>query len=77
MDAEQAVRISRARQLAESGRARRIRVKARLSLRELGAAVGVGPNTVLRWERGDRVPRGDAALRYGEVLEQLAGDGPG
>ncbi len=61
-----------ARQLAASGEARRRRIAAGLSYRETGDAVGVSQSTILRWERGERSPRGDAAIRYGELLEQLA-----
>jgi transcriptional regulator with XRE-family HTH domain len=49
---------------------RRIREKAGLSLREIGAALGVDAVTVLRWERGAQ-PRRDRALAYRELLDAL------
>jgi transcriptional regulator with XRE-family HTH domain len=71
MDADQLVALSAVRSLVRSGAARSIRVAADLSLAEVGRAVGVSPVAVFRWERGDRVPRGEPALRYGELLTAL------
>jgi DNA-binding transcriptional regulator YiaG len=59
------------RAMTESGEAREIRQRARVSLTEMSDAVGVAPATVARWEVGDRRPRGDAALRYLGVLQSL------
>jgi DNA-binding transcriptional regulator YiaG len=67
-----AVRLSRIRRLAESGAARAIRESAGLSLTEAAEGAGVHRITVHRWERGSRRPRGDAALRYLDLLEQLS-----
>jgi len=57
-----------------SGAARAVRVGAGLSLGEMGRGVGPGvsPSTVLRWERGDRTPRGELAVSYLELLDRLA-----
>jgi DNA-binding transcriptional regulator YiaG len=38
---------------------------------EVARGVGVAVATVSRWEAGQRIPRGAAALRYGELLESL------
>jgi transcriptional regulator with XRE-family HTH domain len=65
------VALSRVRRLTKSGAARTIRLSAGLSLAELGARAGVGPSTVFRWERGQRSPHGEAALRYGATLDAL------
>ncbi len=56
-----------------SGEAEALRRRAGLSRAELGAAVGVSREAVQKWELGDRIPRGDAALRYARLLARLAG----
>jgi DNA-binding transcriptional regulator YiaG len=71
MTAAEVASLARVRALCSSGAARSIRVAAGMSLGELGRGLGVSPSTVLRWERGDRRPRGDAGLRYGALLDQL------
>jgi transcriptional regulator with XRE-family HTH domain len=63
--------LALARRLASDGTARRLRLEARLSLRDVASAVRVNVATVSRWERGQRVPHGDAALRYSQVLVDL------
>jgi transcriptional regulator with XRE-family HTH domain len=70
--AAELIRLAEVREAARSGAARELRIEARLSLREVGAACGVSEVTVLRWERNERRPRGAAALRYGAVLRALA-----
>jgi transcriptional regulator with XRE-family HTH domain len=65
------IRLSRARALVASGAAAKIRRRAGLAQAEVARAVGVAPSTVLRWERGLRIPRGDAAARYAELLKRL------
>lgn len=67
------IELSQVRELAVNGSARTIRTTARLTLAEVAAEIGVAPSTVWRWERGQRNPRGAAALRYGRLLAQLAG----
>lgn len=69
-------RLAEARALAASGEARRIRQTANLSLLEIGAGVGADPSTIGRWERGERVPRGRAALRYAQLLDRLRSQAP-
>jgi transcriptional regulator with XRE-family HTH domain len=63
--------LARTRELAASGEARRLRVAARISQAEVAALCGVQASAVSRWESGERVPRGRAARRYGEVLSVL------
>ncbi len=65
------MQVSRARALVSSGAARSVRLGARLSLWELAGQIGCAPSTVLRWERGDRIPRGGLAVRYVEALDTL------
>ncbi len=64
----------KARRLAASGEGMRLRINAGLSLRETADAVGVAVSTLWRWERGERSPRGGAALSWARLLEQLAAD---
>jgi transcriptional regulator with XRE-family HTH domain len=64
--------LVRARRLASTGAARAIREEAGLSLAEVATAAGLHKATVYRYEHGLRRPRGEAALRYLAVLEELA-----
>lgn len=66
-------RLARARELAATGEAKRIRVNARLTLSEFADACEVDTSTIWRWEVGRRSPRGAAAVRYARLLESLAG----
>jgi DNA-binding transcriptional regulator YiaG len=59
------------RWMTETGTARAIRVNAGLSLSEIARDADVDRTTVHRWETGRRRPRGEAALRYLHVLEEL------
>lgn len=63
--------VSRVRTLIKDGHAREIRVKASVSASEVADALGVNASTVLRWEEGERAPRGETAQKYGELLEAL------
>ncbi len=71
MDTESVLQISRVRSLTRSGAARTVRIAAGLTLGELAEAVGVSPTTIWRWEQGQRSPRGEPAIKYGELLEAL------
>lgn len=57
--------------MAKDGRARDVRMTAGLSQSEVGQAVGVTAAAVSRWERGERLPRTDAAIRYARLLHAL------
>jgi DNA-binding transcriptional regulator YiaG len=63
-------RLARVRRWVATGEARRIREEARLSASAVARAADISHVSVLRYESG-RVPSGDAALRYGRVLEAL------
>ncbi|WP_406144126.1 helix-turn-helix domain-containing protein [Streptomyces anulatus] len=65
------LRLAEVRSAAVTGEARRLRRDARLSIGEVASACGVDQSTVWRWENGTRAPRGDRALRYGELLDAL------
>lgn len=64
--------LVRARLAARVGFGAAVRKAAGLTQAEVGREVGVTQMAVSRWESGERVPRGEAALRYGELLERLA-----
>ena len=66
-------RLMRARTLAMNGEGRRIRVSVGVSLREIATDVKAHPSTIARWETGETKPRGQAALRWLAVLEELRG----
>ena len=66
-----AIELVRVRRLVTTGVAREVRQEAGLSLAEMANAVGVHRMTIHKWERGRHRPRGVAALRYAEVLEEL------
>ena len=65
------VDVVRARAFVASGTGRAIRKAARLSLAELGQALGVDQSTVYRWETGERTPRAELAVRYAGLLREL------
>lgn len=60
------------RGLITSGRARAIREDAGLSATALALDLEVNPSQVIRWERGERYPRGANARRYARMLRRLA-----
>lgn len=63
--------LALARRLAADGTARQLRQAAGLSLYDVARDLGVGAGTVSRWETHQRVPRGDAAVRYAGLLAEL------
>lgn len=54
--------------------ARDLRRQSALSLAEVGRALGVSHAAVHRWETGRRIPRGDLAVRYLDLLRRAAGE---
>lgn len=66
-----AERLAEVREMCASGRARRIRQAAKLSLSEVAEDLGVTFVTISRWELGKRSPRGEAALQYLDLLQRL------
>lgn len=60
------------RLVASPGAARAIRTSAGLSQGEVATVLSVGQVCVSRWERGERVPRGQAALDYARLLDRLS-----
>lgn len=67
---------ARVRGLIESGKARELRLSAKLTLMDAGAACGgVYPSAVLLWESGKRMPRGRNIRAYARFLDQLGRSG--
>ena len=64
-------RASVASRLPAPWRRRQIRESARVSQRELAAALGVSVMALNRWERGLVSPRGRFAAGYVAALERL------
>ena len=60
-------RLRRVRALVASGAARSVRVGSGLSQAEVARAAGLSWRTVHRYEARAVVPRGPAALRYGDL----------
>ena len=69
---EDVLTLARVRELAESGRAREVRLASRLSLYDVAGAIGSTASTIQRWESGLRRPYGVPAMRYGALLDALA-----
>lgn len=63
--------LQEVRALARNGRARKIRLRANLSLADVAIVAEVSPSTVYRWEMGDRRPTGAAAVRYLKALREI------
>jgi transcriptional regulator with XRE-family HTH domain len=72
MNAKQLLRLTEARRLAASGDGKAIREASGLSLHEVAAAIPLSVSGLFRWENGERVPRGERAVAWAELLEQLA-----
>lgn len=71
ISADSAVTLARLRADVVSGRARDIRERARLSQSEVAEAVGVTQPTVAGWEAGRKMPHGERAARYADLLARL------
>lgn len=56
-----------------TGAAKSIRLAAGVSLPEVARDVGVSHSTIYRWENDLNEPKGDPALRYIDVLDELSG----
>ena len=64
--------LARARRMAASGLGRTIREASGTSRQELAEASRVHRNTIFRWETGRRRPRGEGAIRWLHMLEELS-----
>lgn len=68
---ELAERLERRQLLPPPAKRRAIRKAAGASQADIAAAVGVHRESVSRWERGERIPRGPHADAYLAVLARL------
>ncbi len=66
------LRIAKAHKLLRTADARTLRTAAGLSLADVAEAIGVTPAAVHSWENGKYLPRGEHAVRYARLLEDLA-----
>lgn len=64
--------LIRLRRSFASGEAQRLRVAAGVSLRRAAVVCACDPSVIARWEKGERNPHGEAALRYELLLRELA-----
>jgi transcriptional regulator with XRE-family HTH domain len=77
MTTDDALLLAKTRLMVREGRAQGVRQAAGLSQGEIGQVVGVTAAAVSRWERGNRLPRSEAGLRYARLLDSLAKMGAG
>ena len=61
----------RAGRLPSATERRAIRVDADVSQVRMAAEIGVHRSTLIRWENGECVPRGEARERYARLLTAL------
>ncbi|MDG4792085.1 helix-turn-helix transcriptional regulator [Micromonospora sp. WMMD1102] len=72
MDFDRIVLLADARKRVRDGKtARDIRVQAGVTMEDMAYALGVTQSTISRWEGGSRQPRGDAAIRWAQLLTEL------
>lgn len=62
----------RARRLPPAETRRAIRQAAGVSQLRMAAEVGVHRATLIRWEKDEQQPRGDARERYARLLNELS-----
>lgn len=63
--------VSRVRRLFASSRARQLRLRSRLSVRELASMCGVAHATLSRWETGASAPSVGGALAWARAMQKL------
>lgn len=69
---EKALALSKLRADVRNGRAKELRERAKLSQSEVAHSIGASRAAVSLWETGRRMPRGEPALRYAQLLAALA-----
>lgn len=72
LDIPQALRLVAARKYSTSGAGKQIRIRAGLSQPEVAQVIGASVTTVSCWELGTRRPTGTPALKWVDLLDQLA-----
>jgi DNA-binding transcriptional regulator YiaG len=68
---DQLAELARIERLRTSGEARRIRRSVGISARYLAKQLGVTTATVLSWEKGEKRPRPEVALRWLAALDRI------
>jgi transcriptional regulator with XRE-family HTH domain len=71
VDVSEARALVIASRLSSTGAGRDLRLRARLSVRDVAGCVGVDAATLSRWERGQCHPRRAAAVRWVEVCAAI------
>lgn len=71
MTREDVILLAMACEYAREGTARAIRERAELSIEAIAGAVGSSKAALSRWERGERTPRGQQAVRWASLLMDL------
>jgi DNA-binding transcriptional regulator YiaG len=66
-----AEQLAASRDMSATGRGREIRIRARLSQDDVAQDCDVSGAAVSRWETGQAMPRGEAALRWLDLMERL------
>lgn len=75
LTAKEVLALVAMRRMVETGQARELRRRARLSLAEVAAAIGLTPGGLSRWENNLRRPGAGASARaYAKLLQQLNAD---
>jgi DNA-binding transcriptional regulator YiaG len=63
--------VAKVRQAFRSGRAKKMRERAGLSLRELAAMADVPSSSLQTWEAGQHSPRADACIAWAAAMKRL------
>jgi transcriptional regulator with XRE-family HTH domain len=71
MDVPTLTAIAANHQRGLDGSARAIRLRAGWTLARMARQLGVHESAVGRWENGRRQPRGDVALRWARLVDEL------
>lgn len=71
MTGKQLVLLGVAARRAKDGSGRRIREQAEVAMKYVAQNIGVSEATICRWETGQRRPRGEPAVKWAALLEEL------
>lgn len=71
MTGQQVVLLYAAERYATTGDGRRIREAADVSMADVARAINAPESTISRWETSKHLPRGEAAMRWAELLGRL------
>jgi len=65
------LKLAEIRKRCATGEAAQTRIEARLTRGDLAREIGISRSALRRWELGERLPTGDAAIRYLDTIEDL------